>query len=1005
MIVNPDKPFQIVYPIFEIKDFTYLIESYVVQLNDAGKLTLRYQNISSKNWQEFEHGLDATDIELIKITDLIQADSLNKRYNKNYKKENPLQFLFRLFKAEKPTLKAKLLEQKSSADRAEEALRDELRQAVSRYKEQMLPLLRGKMVFEQNKDGNPVGKRLIVADEPLEVKFYFELTVIGLRFQPRLSYKGSRVKIMGQPLLVLNEEPGWIVIDNTIFELPEGMSAKKVARFFTMDYQVVQPQDVDKWMKGFVFNTIKEHQVESYGFKIDTLTARPVAVIQMKEVIFSKSSMSLFATADGQTDSSDAEPENDARIQFELKFKYGEYEFKHEDSLIHSSKYHAKQIDLGGGKHAFTRFERQFQAEAELVQLLRDEGLTFTHGKLMAPKGQAAEYIDVLRKLSLHFPISVKQENQQGKRYFIGASTISVSISERTDWFEVTAVVKFGPYEIPFYKLRKYILQGKEEFELPNGEIAIIPQEWFTQYLEVFTHANGDDEDGDFTLGKQYITLVQELEAGNLATVKISERLKKLRTFEQLEEYPLPTSFKGELRPYQKAGYDWMMFLNSYNLGGCLADDMGLGKTVQTLALLAQQVEQFPGRTSLLVMPTSLVYNWEREAKRFVPNLRILNHTGTTRNKNVLDLTSYDLILTSYGTLRSDIQLFSSYYFHYIILDESQAIKNPSSIIGKAVLQLRSAHRLILTGTPIENSTMDLWSQMNFVNNGLLGTQTFFKRQYLLPIEKKGDMGPLKRLHSLIKPFILRRNKSQVATELPEKIENLQYCSMSEEQEKLYEEAKAYYRNQIMNLIEEQGVTRSRMSMLRGLTHLRQLANHPAMVDPNYTGSAGKLDDVFFKIEDVVSEDHKILVFSQFVKHLTILRNRLDAEGIKYAYLDGSTKDRKAIVDDFQTNTDTHVFLISLKAGGVGLNLTAADYVFILDPWWNPAAEAQAVDRAHRIGQVNTVFTYKFITQNTVEEKILALQEKKKALIRDLISTEESFVKSLTKEDIEEILG
>jgi SNF2 family DNA or RNA helicase len=330
-----------------------------------------------------------------------------------------------------------------------------------------------------------------------------------------------------------------------------------------------------------------------------------------------------------------------------------------------------------------------------------------------------------------------------------------VSILERNDWFELTAVIQFGPYQIPFHKLRRHIVAGKDEFTLPNGEIAIIPPEWFTQYMELFSHAQGSDEDDEFKLGKHYLTLVNELKEGNLAQVTISQRLEKLREFTELEPYDLPEKFNATLRPYQKAGYDWLMFLNSYRLGGCLADDMGLGKTVQTLALLAKQKELVPGSVSLLVMPTSLVYNWQQEARRFTPHLRVLNHTGTQRDKTKIPLLGYDLVITSYGTLRSDIELFKACYFHYVILDESQAIKNPSSIVSKATTQLRSTHRLILTGTPLENSTLDLWSQMNFVNPGLLGTQSFFKKHYLQPIEKKNDQHQKRRLHALIKPFLL----------------------------------------------------------------------------------------------------------------------------------------------------------------------------------------------------------------------------------------------------------
>jgi SNF2 family DNA or RNA helicase len=393
------------------------------------------------------------------------------------------------------------------------------------------------------------------------------------------------------------------------------------------------------------------------------------------------------------------------------------------------------------------------------------------------------------------------------------------------------------------------------------------------------------------------------------------------------------------------------------------------------------------------------------EAAKFTPQLKVLTYTGTLRNKDIERFKNYDLVLTSYGITRLDVDSLKEFYFNYIILDESQVIKNPTSNIAKAVRELKSRFKLVLTGTPIENTTLDLWSQMNFVNTGLLGPQSYFKNEYQNPIEKKGDETRSKKLHAVIKPFVLRRHKSQVATELPEKVESTQYSSMTAEQEKKYEEVKSYYRGKILDLIDKEGIGNSRFMLLEGLTKLRQLANHPKMVEQSYDGDSGKLEDITHMLTNALVEGHKVLVFSQFVKHLSIVRHYLAANRIEYAYLDGASTDRKEQVERFNKDPNLKVFLISIKAGGLGLNLTEADYVFILDPWWNPAVEAQAVDRAHRIGQKRKVFTYKFITRGTVEEKILTLQQKKLKLSSDLITTEESFMKQLTREDIEQMLA
>jgi SNF2 family DNA or RNA helicase len=392
------------------------------------------------------------------------------------------------------------------------------------------------------------------------------------------------------------------------------------------------------------------------------------------------------------------------------------------------------------------------------------------------------------------------------------------------------------------------------------------------------------------------------------------------------------------------------------------------------------------------------------EAKKFTPFLKVLIYTGSDRIKNAEHFMQYNLVITSYGISRIDTaKVLSKCYFNYIVLDESQAIKNPNSLISVEVNKLNARKKLILTGTPIENSTLDLWSQLSFVNPGLLGNKKFFTSEYQIPIEKHQDVGKTLRLNNLIKPFILRREKSQVAKDLPEKTISIKYCTLTEKQKDYYESEKALFRNEILDAIENGGLKKSHIILLQGLTRLRQIANHPVMVDENYEGDSGKLEEIIYMLHNALGKNHNILVFSQFVKHLKIISSHLEEEKIPFAYLDGSIKDRQREVEKFQNNPHINTFLISLKAGGLGLNLTKADYVFLLDPWWNPAAEAQAVDRAHRIGQKNKVFTYKFISKDTLEEKILHLQEAKKKLANELIPIEDNFVKSLSKSDIQKL--
>jgi len=446
---------------------------------------------------------------------------------------------------------------------------------------------------------------------------------------------------------------------------------------------------------------------------------------------------------------------------------------------------------------------------------------------------------------------------------------------------------------------------------------------------------------------------------------------------------------------------------------------MGLGKTIQTLALLqhnkealsAPITEEAPGQlrlfkeeqeilTSLIIVPASLIFNWENEIKRFVPGMLVRSHKGTQRKKNTEWFSDYDIIISSYHTVRQDIDIFSAFKFHYIILDESQVIKNPGSALYRTMIRLRSDFKLVLTGTPVENSLTDLWSQLNFVNPGLLGDLSFFRREFAKPIEKAGDDKKEFNLRKIIKPFILRRTKEMVAIDLPPLTEQTVFCDMTEEQFRIYDEEKSAVRNSILKSIEAEGVEKSAIVVLQGLMRLRQISNHPVMTFEDYISGSGKFDTVLQDIESVISEGHKILIFSSFVKHLNLYADALREKRTGFTLLTGASTNREKIVSSFQNDPLNKVFLISLKAGGVGLNLTAADYVFILDPWWNPASEMQAMSRAHRIGQDKSVFIYRYITTNSIEEKIVRLQEKKSRLAETFISSNNP----LKDIDIQEIL-
>ncbi|WP_299758722.1 DEAD/DEAH box helicase [uncultured Pontibacter sp.] len=973
MNVYTTQPFQVIYSLFEHEYLGYLFESFVVQVNSKGQLTLQHQNISAKNADEFAARLDAEDFKLIQLIDQIQQDAVLKKFSPK-KKLSPADFFLKVYDSEK----------------GDKALQETISHYVQSHMGKVLELLRpGKMTFIMGKDGEPTWKEIHIAPEKATVLFHFRRNEDNTHYFPTVKYAGEKLEFQYKNAALICHEPAWLMLNDNVYSFEKNVDGKKLQPFLNKKFIVVPRSVEENYYSKFVAPLVEQFDVYAKGFDIRTEKYMPRPYLTFSEIAAAEAPATVASKQDvGQ---------ENGKILFDLSFKYGDY-------LVQTRE--AKRVSVSMEKTAdsyvFHKLIRDVNTEKKFVKELNKRALEVKNGHAVLEKSTAFAWLNSNLQGLEELGFTVQQSQRNGKNYFIGDITLDVGITEKNDWFDIYGTVRFGEFTVPFIKLKNHILTKNNEYMLPNGQVAIIPEEWFTQYIELFAFAEGEEQ---LTLKKHHMALVNDLQNGNLATVTMSRKLEKLREFETIEDQPLPAGFKGELRPYQKAGYNWLHFVQNYKFGGCLADDMGLGKTVQTLAMLQHRKENGAESATLLVMPTSLVYNWMNEAQKFTPNLRVLSYTGTYREKNVEQFSDYDVVLTSYGIVRLDAELLQSYYFDYIILDESQAIKNPDSNTSRSVRALKSRHRLILTGTPVENSTMDLWSQMSFINPGLLGTQHFFRNEFLKPIEKEKDEQKTRRLHALIKPFILRRHKSQVAKELPEKIEQTIFCEMTEEQEHAYEETKSYYRNKILTNLEENGPGNTQFMLLQGLTKLRQIANHPLMTDPGYEGDSGKLKEVLHMTKNVVREGHKVLIFSQFVKHLEIIRKVLDKREVSYTYLDGNTKNRHEQVERFQTDESIQVFLISLKAGGVGLNLTAADYVFILDPWWNPAVEAQAVDRAHRIGQQNTVFTYKFITKDSVEEKILALQNRKIQLVTDLISTDETVIKSLTKDDIDNLLS
>ena len=971
MKVNPDRPFEIIYALYEHQYVGFLFESFAVQLNDHGKLTLTHQNISSKNAQEFDSKLSGEDYELIDNLDAMQHESVAKRFSR--KKLNSSQFFLNIY-----NLKT-----------GDKILQKEINNYLEKKKSKIMPLLLGKNVFEMGSDGEPTYKRINVLPELASILFHFRKNEENTHYFPTIKLRNTPLEFRNQNSHIISNEPTWLMVNNDLFTFKDPISGSKLKPFLRKKFILIPKNIEETYYTKFVAPLVASHDVYAKGFDIVTQSFKPFPILILSKIKEAYPAPSLFNQKTGQNQNSE--------LLIELKYQYGSHKFKADNrQKVNVS------IEKNREKYTFFRIKRDIKKEIELLNFLLENDLSIKNSRVILSQSEAFDWLNRHQSLLKKHDFIIEQNSTDEKKYFLGPSEISISIEEKIDWFDIKAIIKFGNYEISFLEIRNLITKGQNEVQLPNGQIGIIPASWAQQYKDLFMFS--EPIKGESRLQKYHVALVQNLKDENNAQVTMSRRLKKLMDFTKIDDQKLPSGFKGELRPYQKAGFNWMLFLNEFNFGACLADDMGLGKTIQTLALLQHEHETNKRSTSLLIMPTSLVYNWHMEAKRFTPYLKILLYTGSDRIKNAKHFMNYDLIITSYGISRIDTaKVLSKCYFNYIVLDESQAIKNPNSRISIEVKKLNARRKLILTGTPIENSTLDLWSQLSFVNPGLLGNKKFFTSEYQIPIEKHQDVGKTLRLNNLIKPFILRRDKSQVAKDLPEKTISVKYCTLTEKQKDYYESEKSLFRNEILSSIENEGLNKSHIILLQGLTRLRQIANHPIMVDENYDGDSGKLEEIIYMLHNALGKSHNILVFSQFVKHLKIISDHLEEEKIPFAYLDGSVKDRKGEVEKFQNNSGINIFLISLKAGGLGLNLTKADYVFLLDPWWNPAAEAQAIDRAHRIGQKNKVFTYKFISKDTLEEKILQLQESKKKLAADLIAIEESFVKSLSKSDIKKL--
>jgi superfamily II DNA or RNA helicase len=661
--------------------------------------------------------------------------------------------------------------------------------------------------------------------------------------------------------------------------------------------------------------------------------------------------------------------------------------------------------------------------------LLRDPAAEMEAAEQLAQLGfRPPQYGQVggLEILPRHLPKIVRTLLEAGwhveaeGKVYRRPGAIQIEVKSGIDWFDLDGRVDFGGRSAHLPDLLAALRRGENLVALDDGTFGMLPEEWLAKYGALAALGTAEGEHLRFRRSQAGLLDALVSAQPEATCDEVFRRVRdELHAFAGVEASDPPETFTGRLRGYQREGLGWLGFLHQFGFGGCLADDMGLGKTVQVLALLESRrllragpltPNPSPQRgegskrppPSLVVVPKSLIFNWKQEAARFTPNLRVCDHTGSGRQLPGEHFHQYDIVLTTYGTLRRDVRHLKDFTFDYCILDEAQAIKNANSESAKAARLLKADHRLALSGTPVENHLGELWSLFEFLNPGMLGSAAVF--------QSAGGRNPDECTRGLLaralRPFILRRTKEQVAKDLPAKLEQTIHCEMEPAQRELYDELRAHYRDSLLSRIDRDGIQRSRMHILEALLRLRQAACHPGLIDKERVAEpSAKLDALLAQVEEVLDEGHKVLVFSQFTKLLAIVRERLDREQVPYEYLDGRTRDRQARVEHFQDDPECKLFLISLKAGGLGLNLTAAEYVFLLDPWWNPAVEAQAIDRAHRIGQTKPVFAYRLIARDTVEEKIVELQKTKRALADAIVNADNSLIRNLGREDLELLLS
>ena len=852
--------------------------------------------------------------------------------------------------------------------------------------------------------------QVILESEPAETRLKFVRNEEGTSYTLMARHKSEQIDLMNESNAIITNHPCLLLYNDNIIGFDNNINGKLVGPFLKKE-SIEIPKRIEKdYFARFISKMVNRCEIEAEGFKVTNLQVEPGAI--------------LTPATDWQN-----------KPVLELSFNYGE-----KNILPDSPGKSITTMSSDESGFVFSRVKRDTVLENKMQKALKGMGLQQKASSFCLPGDESLHAF--IEWLINHYTeiteagFTLKQYPE--KTYILSKATIKAGIKTGIDWFDLSGKVEAGSYSFPFIKLRQNILDGDREFVLPSGEIFLIPEEWMTEYSSLMTFAENDTK--TLRVRKHHYMLLR-----NFGFPEVEELAQLSETAPEAE---LPQLNNVSLRPYQTIGYQKISALQSKGFGVILADDMGLGKTLQVITVLAdiypqgddisfdkfytdaetgptKQLDLFADFTeaaapatkkvaqtearasipaSLVVMPTSLVHNWYYELRRFAPWLSIHVYTGTKRKISPAILKRADVILTSYGILRNDIDKLEAINFNMVVLDESQQIKNPSSATAKAVLRIKSKKRIAMSGTPIENRISDLWPQMQFANPGMLGSLSAFQKEFGSTTNGNKQNNALDRLKTLISPFIIRRTKAEVAPELPPITESIAWCTMTDEQQEIYDKEKSGIRNTLLAQIGSADKPANSAYVLQALMKLRQIACHPQLAGFDATEASGKFDEVTRKLETLLFENHKVLIFSSFVKHLEIYEEWCKQRNVKYAKLTGATTNREKAIDTFKKEDDTQIFFISLKAGGVGLNLPEAGYVFLLDPWWNPAAESQAINRAHRIGQDKNVFVYRFISTGTVEEKIVRLQNEK-SLMADAIIESDAAVEKLSMDELQSLFA